>query len=308
MDMGFPILIRIVALSALLLAGTQSAVAYVASAFGPPGPGGYGEFFQSDQSPASDPSCSSCIDGGVAVFNGTDLQAAYDDWVARVFVLHGVLPGSFFGEDFDGRGWEHDMKFDSQDPPDNPPAPTIADGVTISNDLPDALAGQIPSLSPGRAEEPAKADREPGSSPAIDRLAWEARDEFDPDNGKEPEATIDFSINKTDFLGFYIFDASRTGTYNLQYTDGTIFSFLAEETDNQNSSGQGFYRFIGFVSTHPTAQINRFWATNAGSRYGIDEIEWGRGIAVPEPTTMLLLGVGLMGLSYAGQGRRQLRQ
>lgn len=195
------------------------------------------------------------------------------------------------------------MKFDSQDPPDNPPAPTIADGVTISNDLPDALAGQIPSLSPGRAEKPAKADRTPGSSPAIDRLAWEARDEFDPDNGKEPEATIDFSINKTDFLGFYIFDASKTGTYNLQYTDGTIFSFLAEKTYNQNSSGQGFYRFIGFVSTHPTAQINRFWATNAGSRYGIDEIEWGRGITVPEPATMLLLGVGLVGLSYARRGR-----
>jgi hypothetical protein len=267
-------------------------MAYVLDVFGPPGPVGYGEFYQSDQSPASDPSCSSCVDGGVASeFSGTDLENAYDAWVASVFAHHGALPGSFFGEDFDGPGWQHDMVFDSQEPPDSPPAPTIADGVTISNDLPgDSL----------RAEKPAKTDRTPGSSPAIDRLAWEARDEFDPDNSDEPEATIDFG-NDTDFLSFYIFDASRTGTFSLLYTDGTIFTLENKPTSNQNSDNDGFYRFIGFVNLHPTEQIERFWVKNAGSRYGIDEIEWGRGngTEVPEPTTLLLLGLGIAGLGFA---------
>lgn len=282
-------LFRTLAVSALLFAGPQSAMAYVIQLFGP---GGYGEFYQSDQSPAADPSCA-CIDGGVAVFNGTDLETAYDDWVTSVFTRHGVLPGDFFGEDFDGPGWTHNQEFDSQEPPSG--APAIVDGVTISNDLPDGLAGPPDNLPlvPGRAEEPAKADHSPGSSPAIDRLAWEARDEFSDDDDEIPEATIDFSVNKTDFLGFYIFDASKEGTYNLQYTDGTIFSLAAAKTNNQNNDGDGFYRFIGVVNTHPTAQINRFWVTNGGSRYGIDEIEWGRGNGdVPVPGTLWLLSGG----------------
>ena len=295
------LLLRSSAISVVLVAGSQSAAAYVLEVFGLPGPTDYGEFYQSDQSPASDPSCSNCVDGGVpSAFSGTDLENAYDAWVASVSAQHGVLPGNFFGEDFDGPGWQHNMVFDSQEPPDNPPAPTIADDVTISNDLPgDSL----------RAEEPAKADREPGSAPAIDRLAWEARDEFDPDNGNQPEATIDFG-NNADFLGFYIFDASRTGTFNLLYTDGTLFTLENKPTSNQNGDGEGFYRFIGFVNTHPTALIERFWVTNAGSRYGIDEIEWGRGegTEVPEPTTLLLLGLGLAGLAFTGRRASRLRR
>ena len=299
-------LLRASAFSALLFAGPPSAMAYVLDLFGPPGPtAGYGEFFQSNQSPATDPSCDSCPDGGVDKFIGTDLEATYLAWVASVSAHHGVLPGSFFGEDFDASGWTHNQKFDSQDPPSGTP-PTIADGVTISNDLPDALAGAPDNLplTPGRAEEPAKADESPGSSPAIDRLAWEARDEFDPDNGEEPEATIDFSVNNTDFLGFYIFDASKTGTFNLQYTDNTIFTLENKPTSNQNSDKDGFYRFVGFINTHPSEQIKRFWVTNAGSRYGIDEIEWGRGdMEVPEPGTVLLLGLGLAALRFVRRRR-----
>ena len=288
MRFGLAALRRLCSIGGLLLVSLPAAVAYEMISFGPPGPTGYGEFFQSEQSPASDPSCLACVDGGVSVFNGTDLDDAYDAWLASVFANHGVLPGSFFGEDFDAPGWTHDQVFDSQETPSG--APPFADGVTMSNDLPDV---------PGRAEEPAKADRTPGSSPAIDRLAWEARDEFDPDTGSEPEATIDFSVNYTDFLSFYIFDASATGVFYLEYTDGTIFSFENKPTANQNDDDEGFYRFIGFVNTHDSAQMERFWVTNAGSRYGIDEIEWGRGdeIDVPEPITLWLVSAGLaMGL------------
>ena len=297
-------LLRASIFAAPLFAGPSSAMAFAVDPFGPPGPAGYGLFFESDQSPATNPSCTNCVDGGVADFNGTDLQSAYAGWVNSVFTHHGVVPGNFFGEDFDGPGWVHNQVFDSQEASSG--APTIADGVTISNDLPDALAGSPDNLplTPGRAEKPAKADKEPGSSPAIDRLAWEARDDFVPGISGIPEATIDFSVNKTDFLGFYIFDASKTGTYNLQYTDGTIFSFVAQATANQSGSN-GFYRFVGFVNTHSTAQINRFWATNEGSRYGIDEIEWGRGngVQVPEPGTLWLLFAGAA-LILIQRGRR----
>ena len=89
---------------------------------------------------------------------------------------------------------------------------------------------------------------------------------------------------------------------------GTTFSddrpaWLAA-TANQNGSN-GFYRFIRFVNTHSTAQINRFWATNEGSRYDIDEIEWGRGngVQVPEPGTLWLLFAGAA-LILIQRGRR----
>jgi hypothetical protein len=283
-----PQLLRTSAIGAILLVAPAATMAFEFDPYGPPGPSGYGEFYQSEESPASDPSCSSCTSGGIDEFIGTDLQVKRIAWQASVLTEHGVMPGSFFREDFDDPGWQQNMIFDSQEPPDSPPAPAIADSVTISNDLPgDSL----------RAKEPAKADWTPGSSPAIDRLAWEARDEFDPDNGDEPEATIDFG-NNTDFLSFYIFDASSTGTFNLQYTDGTIFTLENKPTSNQNGNDDGFYRFVGFVNTHPTEQIKRFWVTNAGSRYGIDEIEWGRGNGgnggqVPEPGTLWLLSAGL---------------
>ena len=279
-----PMFVRASVVAALVFGVLPAAAAYELMLFGPPGPTGYGEFYQSDQSPASDPSCAACVDGGISVFSGTDLEEARNAWLASVLAIHGVLPGSFFGEDFDAVGWSHNQVFDSQEPPSG--APAFADGVTMSNDLPDV---------PGRAEEPAKADEEPGSSPAIDRLAWEARDEFDPDTGEEPEATIDFSVNYTDFLSFYIFDASRTGLFYLEYTDGTVFSFENKPTANQNDDDEGFYRFIGFVNTHESERIERFWVTNAGSRYGIDEIEWGRGrrVEASEPVTFWLAAIGL---------------
>lgn len=197
----------------------------------------------------------------------------YNAWRTAI----GEIPDH--GEDWDGQNWlgnpwVNNQLFDVQDIP----TAVFVDGVTFSN----------VGADNGRH---AKADDAPGSTPAIDSFAWEGHE--------SGESTI-FFPNFVDYLGFYTFDTDRPVTYYLQYSDGVVESIAGKETDEDR------YRFVGFVNDHPTERIARFWmVAERGSRYGIDELEWGRTDAVPEPGTLHCMVAATLGLLYSWKGRRR---
>jgi len=198
----------------------------------------------------------------------------YNAWLVAV----GETPD--FGEDWDGNDWLGNPWVDNRlfDVLDIPTA-VFVDDITFSN-----VGADID-------RHHAKADDAPGSTDAIDLFAWMG------DNSGE--STIYFP-NSVDYLGFYTFDTDNPVTYFLQFTNGLIESIGGKETDENH------YRFVGFVNNHPTAHIARFWVIAArGSRYGIDELEWGRdGHKLPEPGTLWLVGAGLGLLVYRKRGQR----
>jgi hypothetical protein len=209
---------------------------------------------------------------GSANWFDPDNLNTYNAWLVAI----GETPD--FGEDWDGNDWlgnpwGNDRIFDVQDIP----TAVFVDGVTFSNVGADS-------------DRHAKSDNAPGSTDAIDAFAWEGHE--------SGESTI-FFPNYVDYLGFYTFDTDRPVTYFLQFTNGAIESIGGKETD------EDLYRFVGFVNNHPTEHIAKFWVVaESGSRYGIDELEWGRNV-VPEPGTVLLVGAGLVGLFvHRMRGRR----
>ena len=210
-------------------------------------------------------------DGSPNWFDADNLNT-YNAWRLAI----GEIPD--YGEDWDGNDWlgspwVDNKIFDVQDEP----AAVFVDGVTFSN------VGADP------ADKHAKADANPGSTPAIDLFAW-----MGDDSG---ESTI-FFPNHVDYLGFYTFDTDNAVTYYLQFTDGTLESIGGKKTEADH------YRFVGFVNDHPTEHIAAFWILGPdSSRYGIDELEWGRK-DVPEPGSLWLVGAGLGLLVYRKRGQR----
>lgn len=197
--------------------------------------------------------------------------AAFNAWLAAI----GETPD--FGEDWDGNdwtgsSWANNQLFDVQDIA----TAVFVDGVTFSN----------VGADDGRH---AKADDAPGSTDAIDRLGWEGHE--------SGESTI-FFRNLVDYLGFYTFDTDRPVTYYLEYSDGVVESIAGKETDEDR------YRFVGFVNEHETERIAKFWVVaDRGSRYGIDELEWGRHETAPEPGVVSLFFAAAAALLYRRSGR-----
>jgi hypothetical protein len=199
---------------------------------------------------------------------------AYNAWLTAI----GETPD--YGEDWDGNDWlgnpwSNNRIFDAQDVP----TAVFVDGVTFSNVGADS-------------DRHAKSDDDPGSTDAIDRFAWMGHE--------SGESTI-FFPNYVDYLGFYTFDTDRPVTYFLRFSDGSVESIAGKETD------EDLYRFVGFLNQHPTERIASFWiVAERGSRYGIDELEWGRTDQTPEPGALWLLGTGL-GIALARRSRQRPR-
>jgi hypothetical protein len=191
---------------------------------------------------------------------------AYNAWRTAI----GEVPD--FGEDWDGSDWlgnpwADNRLFDVQDIP----TAIFVDGVTFSNVGADSTRH-------------AAADDAPGSTDAIDNFAL---------RGDESGESTIFFPNYVDYLGFYTFDTDNPVTYFVQFSNGDLESIGGKETDEDR------YRFVGFVNRHPTAQIASFWVeAERGSRYGIDELEWGRTepprVLEPGTVWMFTAGVGLL--------------
>ncbi len=209
-------------------------------------------------------------DPGYKPWNHPANVAAYNAWRAAIVEMPDFRE-DWEGNDELGAAWVDNRVFDVL-------------FVDTTGVFPDAV-----SFSNGPAtSKKAQTDTDPGSTDALDTLAWDAHE--------DDTARMNLP-NGADYIGFYIFDIDH-GTdvfYKLEFTDNSVFTYEGlTQPDNE-----GYYRFVGFVNTHPTAQFKRLGIlASGGSHYGVDNIEWGRrdSHSVPEPTTLLLLGSGVLTL------------
>ena len=112
-------------------------------------------------------------------------------------------------------------------------------------------------------------------------------------NGDE-DFTVDFGSPST-AVGFDTYlNGLGLATVQVFGTSGLLGSF-------NPAHDPAIVGFLGITSSEPITSIR--WTTVLGGRVntGIDNIVQGR--AVPEPTTLLLLGLGLAGLGYSSKRR-----
>lgn len=103
---------------------------------------------------------------------------------------------------------------------------------------------------------------------------------------------ISFSNIVTD-AAFAIMDQGSTYTFNALLNGNLVESFSRNIVYNP---GNGF---IGFTNT----SFNSIEIVGNGSYFAIDNLQYNSASPVPEPGTMMLLGLGMAGLAIYGKRR-----
>lgn len=103
----------------------------------------------------------------------------------------------------------------------------------------------------------------------------------------------------------FIVQADNNDTYRLEYLNNSTLEWI----DIGTLSGWGMMtRPEIFLPSTITTDSLRFTATGGDGLYAVSEIQaFGSAAVVPEPGTMLLMGIGLLAAAGSGIRRKKLR-